>query len=339
MGVFLGTRFDFPFDVKIDAGNVGGPSAGTMFALGVYDRLTPGALTGGKKIAGTGTIDAAGTVGPIGGIRQKLVGAHDGGAKWFLAPADNCDEVVDHVPDGLKVVRIATFDEAKTSVEAIAADQGDSLPDLHEVAAQPCRVARSAWTRPGAMSSPRATWSSRSWARWRSRQRLWPSRVTATSRRTSWRFGWAASASTADSAWTGRSRSASGGTTIRSTARAAPTTLSGQAIPPSSDSRLEVRGRSSCSMALRAPSARSAPLSWASQVRLARDQVRGGDEGEEARVLVPARGRDVAFGVQGGDGQRVGDRLGRLAHAPIVPHPRTRGARGIPSGLPADTKA
>ena len=128
VGVFLGTRFDFPIDVKIDAGNVGGPSAGTMFALGVYDRLTPGALTGGKKIAGTGTIDAAGTVGPIGGIRQKLVGAHDGGAKFFLAPADNCDEVVDHVPDGLTVVRISTFDEAKNSVEAIAAGRADSLP-------------------------------------------------------------------------------------------------------------------------------------------------------------------------------------------------------------------
>ena len=128
VGIFLGTRFDFPFDVKIDAGNVGGPSAGTMFALGVYDRLTPGALTGGTKIAGTGTIDASGTVGPIGGIRQKLVGARDGGAKWFLAPADNCNEVVGHVPDGLKVVRIATFDEAKKSVEAIAADRGNSLP-------------------------------------------------------------------------------------------------------------------------------------------------------------------------------------------------------------------
>ena len=128
VGVFLGTRFDFPFTVKIDAGNVGGPSAGTMFALGVYDRITPGALTGGQKIAGTGTIDATGTVGPIGGIRQKLVGARDGGAQWFLAPASNCDEVVGHVPDGLRVVRIATFDEAKSAVEAIADRRADSLP-------------------------------------------------------------------------------------------------------------------------------------------------------------------------------------------------------------------
>jgi PDZ domain-containing protein len=128
IGVFLGVKFDFPIDVRINAGDVGGPSAGTMFALGVYDTITPGALTGGQEIAGTGTIDYTGKVGPIGGIRQKLVGAHDGGAKWFLAPADNCDEVVGHVPDGLRVVRIATFEEAKRAVEAIAATRADSLP-------------------------------------------------------------------------------------------------------------------------------------------------------------------------------------------------------------------
>ena len=128
VGVFLGIRFEFPIDVKINAGNVGGPSAGTMFSLAVYDTLTPGPLTGGQKIAGTGTINAAGQVGPIGGIRQKLVGAHDGGATWFLAPVDNCDEVVGHVPDGLRVVRIATFDEAKKAVEAIADKRASSLP-------------------------------------------------------------------------------------------------------------------------------------------------------------------------------------------------------------------
>jgi PDZ domain-containing protein len=128
IGVFLGREFDFPVDVQIHAGDVGGPSAGTMFALGVYDTLTPGALTGGQKIAGTGTIDSSGTVGPIGGIRQKLVGARDGGAEWFLAPADNCDEVVGHVPDGLRVVRISTFDEARKAVQDIAAKKASGLP-------------------------------------------------------------------------------------------------------------------------------------------------------------------------------------------------------------------
>ena len=83
-----------------------GPSAGLMFSLAIYDALTPGELTGGKNIAGTGTMDDDGTVGPIGGIRQKLIGARRAGADYFLAPADNCDEVVGNVPDGLQVVKV-----------------------------------------------------------------------------------------------------------------------------------------------------------------------------------------------------------------------------------------
>lgn len=85
-------------------------------------------MTGGQEIAGTGTIDADGEVGPIGGIRQKLAGARSGGADWFLAPAANCDEVVGHVPRGLRVVRISTFDEARRAVEDIAAKKADDLP-------------------------------------------------------------------------------------------------------------------------------------------------------------------------------------------------------------------
>lgn len=128
IGVFLGRDFDFPVDVQIHAGDVGGPSAGTMFALGIYDRLTPGALAGGQRIAGTGTISVDGEVGPIGGIHQKLYGARDGGADYFLAPAANCDEVVGHIPDGLRVVKISTFDDAVKSVQDIAAKKADSLP-------------------------------------------------------------------------------------------------------------------------------------------------------------------------------------------------------------------
>jgi PDZ domain-containing protein len=128
VGVFLGRDFDFPFTVEIHAGDVGGPSAGTMFALGIYDSLTPGAMTGGEEIAGTGTIDADGGVGPIGGIHQKLAGARSGGADWFLAPAANCDEVVGHVPRGLRVVKVSTFDEAREAVEDIAAKKADDLP-------------------------------------------------------------------------------------------------------------------------------------------------------------------------------------------------------------------
>lgn len=128
IGVLLGRDYELPVDVTITAGGVGGPSAGTMFALAVYDVLTPGDLTGGKHIAGTGTMEPDESVGPIGGIRQKLTGARDGGAEYFLAPLDNCDEVVGHVPDGLTVVRIGSFDDALGAVEAIAAGESDSLP-------------------------------------------------------------------------------------------------------------------------------------------------------------------------------------------------------------------
>jgi len=129
IGVTLTTEYDFPVDVTIQLDNVGGPSAGMMFALGIIDELTPGELTGGNDIAGTGTIDATGAVGPIGGIRQKLYGARDAGADFFLAPSSNCDEVVGHVPDGLQVISTATLEESLSALEVIAEDGDvDALP-------------------------------------------------------------------------------------------------------------------------------------------------------------------------------------------------------------------
>ncbi|MGO2683492.1 YlbL family protein [Microbacterium sp.] len=124
IGITLTTEYDFPFDVQIQLDNVGGPSAGMMFALGIVDELTPGELTGGNDIAGTGTIDATGAVGPIGGIRQKLYGARDAGADYFLAPASNCDEVVGHIPDGLQVISTSTLEESLDALDVIA-DGGD----------------------------------------------------------------------------------------------------------------------------------------------------------------------------------------------------------------------
>ena len=112
--------FGFPFSVKIQINNIGGPSAGMMFALGIIDKLTPGELTGGRQIAGTGEIGPDGTVAPIGGIDEKMLGARRAGATWFLAPTDNCDEVADHVPSGLRVVRVTTLHGARQAVEAIA---------------------------------------------------------------------------------------------------------------------------------------------------------------------------------------------------------------------------
>lgn len=124
VGIYPAISYTFPFDVKIQLENVGGPSAGQMLALGIIDKLTPGALNGGKKIAGTGTIDVDGNVGAIGGIRQKLYGARDAGATWFLAPASNCDEVVGHVPSGIRVVAVSTLDDSLDALKAIAADRG-----------------------------------------------------------------------------------------------------------------------------------------------------------------------------------------------------------------------
>ncbi|SDH08244.1 YlbL family protein [Microbacterium pygmaeum] len=129
IGVNLTTDYDFPIDVTIQLNNVGGPSAGMMFALGIIDTLTPGELNGGQNVAGTGTITADGTVGPIGGIRQKLYGAKDAGADWFLAPSSNCDEVVGHVPDGLRVFSVSTLEDSLAVLDAISSDGDlDALP-------------------------------------------------------------------------------------------------------------------------------------------------------------------------------------------------------------------
>jgi Lon-like protease len=129
IGVSLITDYDFPIDVTIQLNNVGGPSAGMMFALGIMDMLTPGELNGGKNVAGTGTITADGTVGAIGGIRQKLYGAKGAGAAYFLAPDSNCDEVVGHVPAGLRVFAVKTLDDSLAALDAIRTGDGlDSLP-------------------------------------------------------------------------------------------------------------------------------------------------------------------------------------------------------------------
>ena len=125
VGITVGADYDFPFEVKIQLEQVGGPSAGMMFALGIIDKLTPGALNGGQDIAGTGTITVDGLVGPIGGIRQKLYGARDDGAEFFLAPAANCGEVVGNVPDGLTVFAVDTLDEALAALDVVS-EGGDT---------------------------------------------------------------------------------------------------------------------------------------------------------------------------------------------------------------------
>lgn len=128
IGILVGGEYDFPFEVDIQLENVGGPSAGLMFSLGIIDKLTPGPLTGGADVAGTGTIGASGDVGAIGGIRQKMHGAVAAGADYFLAPAANCDDVAGNVPGGLQVFAVSTLDEALTALEGVAEGDTAALP-------------------------------------------------------------------------------------------------------------------------------------------------------------------------------------------------------------------
>jgi PDZ domain-containing protein len=117
--------FDFPIEVKFGVADIGGPSAGSMFALGIIDKLGPDDLAAGRVIAGTGTVDASGRIGAIGGVEQKMIAAKRDGAEVFLAPADNCAEVVGHEPAGLRVVKVATLDDAVRALAALAAADGD----------------------------------------------------------------------------------------------------------------------------------------------------------------------------------------------------------------------
>jgi PDZ domain-containing protein len=131
VGVVLSPSFRFPFPVKLNvASNIGGPSAGMMFALGIYDTLTPGSLTHGRTIAGTGTIAPNGAVGEIGGIQQKIPGAQHDGAKLFLVPAGNCAEALkaDYDPKKMRLAKVSTLEGALAVVEAWSKNPDVALP-------------------------------------------------------------------------------------------------------------------------------------------------------------------------------------------------------------------
>ena len=116
-----------PAKVEYLVEGIGGPSAGNMFALGIYDELTPGDLGADAKIAGTGTVAWDGDVGPIGGIVHKLAGAAAQGATDFLAPAENCAETIDAIPQGMRVWAVRTTDESVKAVKAIGAGDTSAL--------------------------------------------------------------------------------------------------------------------------------------------------------------------------------------------------------------------
>lgn len=126
-GVGFGYEFPVRIDVNIDQ-RIGGPSAGMVFALAIYDTLTPGALLAGMHVAGTGEITGDGEVGAIGGIQQKIAAAAGDGAELFLAPAANCDDVVTARNAEMTVVSIETLDDAIAAVESAVNGETAALP-------------------------------------------------------------------------------------------------------------------------------------------------------------------------------------------------------------------
>lgn len=129
VGIVPGIGFEFPFQVSVDVDpSIGGPSAGLMFALGIYDTLTPGSLTSGRVVAGTGTIAPNGTVGAIGGIPQKIVAAREAHARLFLVPADNCAEALGAPAGAMRLVKVTSMTDALSSVKTWAADPQAPLP-------------------------------------------------------------------------------------------------------------------------------------------------------------------------------------------------------------------
>ncbi|MER8183627.1 PDZ domain-containing protein [Kitasatospora sp. NPDC094015] len=128
VGIVPGIDHTYPFKIDIGLQDVGGPSAGLMFALGIVDKLTPDDLTGGKFVAGTGTIADDGKVGPIGGIQMKLIAARNKGAQYFFTPADNCSEAVQGTPGGLTLVKVDTLADALKALDGIRSGQTSALP-------------------------------------------------------------------------------------------------------------------------------------------------------------------------------------------------------------------
>lgn len=127
IGISLEPRspaYDFPVEVDIDSGNVGGPSAGLAFTLAVLDVLTPGELTGGLDVAVTGTIDGVGNVGDVGGVRQKTAAAIDDGYDVFLVPSGEFQEAEARAGDALEVIAVDTLDDA---LDALASLGGSGL--------------------------------------------------------------------------------------------------------------------------------------------------------------------------------------------------------------------
>jgi Lon-like protease len=129
VGITLQPSYQFPFDVSVNiSDSIGGPSAGLMFATSIYDTLTPGSLTDGQVVAGTGTITPDGKVGVIGGIQQKIAGARQDGAKLFLVPPGNCADALGGDNGAMRLVKAPTLAKAIAEIRAWSGDHNAPLP-------------------------------------------------------------------------------------------------------------------------------------------------------------------------------------------------------------------
>lgn len=128
MGVSIASDYQFPADIDITLSEIGGPSAGMIFAIAIYDELTEGALLDGATVSGTGTVSEAGDVGAIGGLTQKMWAAARADSALFLMPMDNCDDLPDRVPGDMQIVPVDTLAEAISAIETYAA--GDTPAGL-----------------------------------------------------------------------------------------------------------------------------------------------------------------------------------------------------------------
>jgi len=136
VGIVPGPGYSFPFQVHVNIDpDIGGPSAGLMFSLAIYDTLTPGSMTGDEVVAGTGTVGADGAVGPIGGIQQKIVGAREDGAALFLVPPENCDDALGAPNNDMRLVRAETMHDAVEAIEEWVQDNDAPLPTCSAAAA------------------------------------------------------------------------------------------------------------------------------------------------------------------------------------------------------------
>jgi Lon-like protease len=129
IGIFIDSEMEYPFEIDISVGDIGGPSAGMMFALGIIDRLSEESITGGHYLAGSGTITPEGEVGGVSGVAQKMVSAEEEGAEYFLVAEESCEQTLDSSAD-IPVVAVQSLDDAMEALDVIrSGGDVDALPD------------------------------------------------------------------------------------------------------------------------------------------------------------------------------------------------------------------